>query len=309
MPKPKKQPVSEKKRLANQRNAQKSTGPKTPEGKARSKLNALLHGFFCQEVIILKEDQPLYKALRREMIHDLKPQKLIELGMVDKIVECYWKMRRLRVSEAQESESELRAKLKEDGDTYEAEMKRNHYPDYCVPTAMGRMMDREFSGLEHYSRMEQRLQNMVHRCLKELRMLREEQAKLDALPPSPFEETVEQVEYQLPPDPAEGEEAEQQEGDAAAIKGSDPFMTVQAKGSEHESTERSQVHSHASPSPQPSPSEGEGVKDAPTDDAKVRNEANDVRRYDGDTTCAPDHIWFTPPPQDRYTSQRAPEPT
>jgi hypothetical protein len=45
--------VSEKKRLANQRNAKKSTGPKTAEGKKRAKMNAVTHGVFCQEVILM----------------------------------------------------------------------------------------------------------------------------------------------------------------------------------------------------------------------------------------------------------------
>jgi ethanolamine utilization microcompartment shell protein EutS len=39
---------------------------------------------------------------------------------------------------------------------------------------------------------------MVHRCLKELRTLQEAAAKTEALPPSRFEETVEEIEYQWP---------------------------------------------------------------------------------------------------------------
>ena len=145
MPKPKskKQPISERKRLANQRNAQKSTGPKTPEGKARSKMNALLHGVFCQEVLLMKEDANLLKDLRREFIRDLKPQRMIELQLVDKIVDCCWKQRRLRVSEATEHEAELRSELESVGETWEQEMAKNHQPDYCAPVAMTRMMDRD----------------------------------------------------------------------------------------------------------------------------------------------------------------------
>ena len=38
--------TSEKKAEANRRNALKSTGPKTPEGKAAVRLNALRHGSY-----------------------------------------------------------------------------------------------------------------------------------------------------------------------------------------------------------------------------------------------------------------------
>jgi hypothetical protein len=190
--------VSEKKRLANQRNAQKSTGPKTTEGKKRSKLNAVTHGVFCQEIILVKEDEPLYKELRRTFIRDLKPQRMIEMQMVDKIVECTWKQRRLRVSEATQYEIELREELKEKGTTWEEEMARKDPADYCAPVAMTRMLQRDEANLEHYSRLDQRLQNMIHRCLKELRTLQESAAETADLPDSPFEETVDKVEYKWP---------------------------------------------------------------------------------------------------------------
>ena len=43
--------TSEKKAEANRRNALKSTGPKTPEGKAAVSLNALRHGLLSQEIL------------------------------------------------------------------------------------------------------------------------------------------------------------------------------------------------------------------------------------------------------------------
>jgi hypothetical protein len=294
--------ISDRKRLANQRNAQKSTGPKTPEGKARSKMNAMIHGVFCQEIVILKEHLPLYQALRREIIRDLRPQNTIELAMVDKIIECRWKLRRLRVSESVEHDLELRDYLKENGGNYDEEMKTQNEFDYCAPVAMGCMLDRDMSGLEQYSRYEQRLQNMVHRCLRELRNLREMKKEIEKLPPSPFEETVDEVKYRWPT--GWKNETEKMVSDTISV----------AERCEACKASQDNSDGHASPSPLPSPSEGEGIKapgptSTPNDDAKMRNEANEGRRYDADVTCAPDHEWFYPSPAPRYTAERESERT
>jgi hypothetical protein len=49
--------VSAAKREANRRNAQKSSGPQTEEGKKRSKMNSLKHG--CRaEILVLPEEDP-----------------------------------------------------------------------------------------------------------------------------------------------------------------------------------------------------------------------------------------------------------
>jgi hypothetical protein len=287
--------VSEKKRLANQRNAQKSTGPKTPEGKARSKLNAVTHGVFCQEIILMKEDEPLYKDLRRQFIRDLKPQRMIEMQMVDKIVECTWKQRRLRVSEATQYELELRDELADKGTTWEAEMARNDPADYCAPVAMTRMLARDEANLEHYSRLDQRLQNMIHRCLKELRTLQESAAETAALPDSPFEATVDEVEYKW----ATGWDQQDAKIVSDTISDSERKIvsdTISASVSDSKivsdtisvsEEETSQLSDDASPLP--STVQAEGMN------AETQNEPTENRRYDADVTCAPDHEWFYPP--------------
>ena len=49
--------TSEKKTEANRRNALKSTGPRTPEGKTAVRLNALRHGLRSEEILLPGEDE------------------------------------------------------------------------------------------------------------------------------------------------------------------------------------------------------------------------------------------------------------
>jgi hypothetical protein len=48
---------------ANRRNAEKSTGPKTPEGKQAVASNAVKHGLFARQLILNDEDPEEYQAL------------------------------------------------------------------------------------------------------------------------------------------------------------------------------------------------------------------------------------------------------
>src|SRR5712692_1565455 len=70
---------------ANRLNAQKSTGPKTPEGKAASSLNALKSGIDAWSHIIPGED----------------PADPTQLALVDTLISTEWIQRRLRRIEAQ----------------------------------------------------------------------------------------------------------------------------------------------------------------------------------------------------------------
>ena len=53
---------------ANRRNAERSTGPKTEEGKRRSRRNALRHGLCAETVIEIVEDVEDYKEFESAII-------------------------------------------------------------------------------------------------------------------------------------------------------------------------------------------------------------------------------------------------
>src|SRR4051812_18325934 len=75
--------VSEARVAANRRNAQRSTGPKTEEGKQKSRANALKHGL-CASVVVA-EDARLVQQRASDWFDALKPQNEFQSWLVDEV--------------------------------------------------------------------------------------------------------------------------------------------------------------------------------------------------------------------------------
>ncbi len=106
-------PTSDAKIAANRANAARSTGPKTPEGKAVSSMNALKHGLTARRVVVLNdpdEDPAQFDHLLDELIDEHQPDGVTERFLVERIATCYWRLRRALRYEAQSAADRLLAR-------------------------------------------------------------------------------------------------------------------------------------------------------------------------------------------------------
>ena len=91
--------LSEKKMAANRANAQHSTGPRTPEGKARSRLNSIKHGLLAIEAVNRTLDgdaaRAQFDALVDRLEEHFQPADPIEEFLVENIAIARWRQKRL----------------------------------------------------------------------------------------------------------------------------------------------------------------------------------------------------------------------
>jgi hypothetical protein len=86
---------------ANQSNAQSSTGPRTPEGKARVSQNALRHGLTSRHLVIRPDEQEEFNTLQKSLLEDLNPQGALETVTFQELIHAAWTLHRLRRVEAE----------------------------------------------------------------------------------------------------------------------------------------------------------------------------------------------------------------
>ena len=65
--------TSDKKAEANRRNALKSTGPKTSEGKEAIRYNAMRHGLLSKDILLPGEDEATLMELGEHLRNQLQP--------------------------------------------------------------------------------------------------------------------------------------------------------------------------------------------------------------------------------------------
>ncbi len=80
--------------LANRLNAQKSTGPRTLEGKAAVSQNAVKHGLSAEQNVISSENPAEFDQYREQLLDELSPLSPMESILAERIVTLSWRLKR-----------------------------------------------------------------------------------------------------------------------------------------------------------------------------------------------------------------------
>jgi len=85
---------------ANRRNALKSTGPRTPQGKAAVSMNSLRHGLRARTVVLPGENREEFNRLCDDLEREWGPESRTARFYLEQMAVSQWKLTRMEVAEA-----------------------------------------------------------------------------------------------------------------------------------------------------------------------------------------------------------------
>ncbi len=91
--------VSPARLAANRNNAQHSTGPRSPDGKARSSQNALTHGLSSTSLLPPEDQQP-FQLHQQSLLDSLRPTNSIQLLLAQRLALLSWKLLKCSMAES-----------------------------------------------------------------------------------------------------------------------------------------------------------------------------------------------------------------
>ena len=158
---------SERQIAANRLNAQKSTGPSTPEGRAAVRLNGVKHGLTAQTLVLKGENESDFTTLLDSYEAEHQPATPTEEALVLQLAMATWRLRRLYHVEA----GFYTYKLKDTAD----QAARYKLDDSAH---LGLVVDWSQSTMATFNRQETRLERTFYRALHELQRLRKSKLAL-----------------------------------------------------------------------------------------------------------------------------------
>ena len=159
--------ATDKQIAANRLNAQKSTSPKTPEGRAAVRLNGVKHGLYAQTLVLPGEKESDFHELLESYEAEHSPATPTEEALVQQLTMAMWRLRRLYHAEAAYYAKDMKF-LKE----------RNSKEDLDDHTLTGLSINRNQDTASTFRRQEASLERSFYRALHELQRLRAQRSKL-----------------------------------------------------------------------------------------------------------------------------------
>jgi len=162
--------------VANRLNAQKSTGPRTAEGKEIASQNAVKHGLLAQKAVIVGEDPGEFEFYRDEMLGELAPAGAMESMLAERVVSLSWRLRR---AERVQNEA-FDALITKDTASPLARLTQSLRPrgDFGASegeSALGRVVVSDFGNARVLDRLlmyERRIEHSLYKTISELQRLR-----------------------------------------------------------------------------------------------------------------------------------------
>jgi len=167
--------------VANRRNAEKSTGPRTPEGKAAVSQNAVKHGLLAGHDVIRGEDREEFELYREELFWELNPAGTMQSRLAERVVSLAWRLRRAERIQNEAFDALLAknvpsplARLTQSLRSKGADQPPDD-PDGCDgDLTLGRTVVRDFANSRVLDRLlmyERRIESSLYRTMNELRKL------------------------------------------------------------------------------------------------------------------------------------------
>jgi len=167
--------------LANRLNSEKSTGPKTPEGKAAVAKNATKHGLFARKDVVISENQAEFNAFRDDMLAELAPAGMMETILAERMVSLTWRLKRAERMQNEVIDAKIRReingmapKLTKSLLTGESCDVSQYSKDCYDDLALGYIAMRDFAeqrALERLSMYERRFEASLFKTMAELKKL------------------------------------------------------------------------------------------------------------------------------------------
>jgi hypothetical protein len=145
--------------------ADSKPGPRTEEGRARSKMNALRHGLSGRIVVLPSEDMGQYLKFSHEFVDSLYPATPLESELAQTVADGYWRLKRFRTVE----EGMLAMGNYEKEGDFDAATEEVH--SAFSATKAFRANSQAFVNLSIY---EQRIQRGIEKSMKQLREVQTE---------------------------------------------------------------------------------------------------------------------------------------